>query len=142
MQVKFNILHRGQAALVMPVCYENGITPVFYGALADGILTGKFTASTIFGKDDHRSRMPDFQGKRFTDNLKMVDAIRPLAASRNAAIGQMALKWILDEIDKSVVLFGAKTEIQAEENIRSMDVCLSDEDRLFIRKLRLSQDDT
>lgn len=140
-QVKYNILSRDEAALILPVCRENRITPVFHGALAEGLLTGKFTTATTFGTDDHRSRMPDFQGKRFFDNLRVIDAIRSTTAVRTSTLGQIALRWILDETEDSAVLFGAKTKSQVEENLQSAETLLSDADRKFITSLARPPDD-
>ena len=137
-QIKGSLLDWSQALAILPLCREHGITPVFYGALADGLLTGKFSTASTFGADDHRSRTPDFQGQRFADNLERVNTIRATAVAKKAPLGQIALRWVLDEAEGSVALFGAKTIRQVEENIRSMDVGLSDADRKTIAGLSRS----
>lgn len=137
-QMKYSILDRGQALSILPVCREYGIMPVFYGALADGLLTGKFSSSTLFSADDHRSRAPDFQGQRFLDNLRMIETIRSLETARKATVGQIALRWILDDVEGAAVLFGAKTSSQVDEDLRSEEVALSDSDHRTISNFRRS----
>lgn len=137
-QMKFSVLDRGQALSLLPVCEKHGIMPVFYGALADGLLTGKFSATTSFGANDHRGRSPDFQGMRFLDNLQVVEAIRSTDAAKGATVGQISIKWILDEIEGSAVLFGAKTASQVAENLRAEMISLSESDRRILSGLSLS----
>jgi aryl-alcohol dehydrogenase-like predicted oxidoreductase len=139
-QIKFSILERNQALSILTVCRKNGITPVFYGVLADGLLTGKFSPASTFRSDDHRSRMPDFQGQRFLDNLRVVEAIRSTAAAKKATLGQIALRWVLDKVEGSAVLFGAKKVSQVDEDIHSADVLLSAADRRFISNLNRPPD--
>lgn len=134
-QMKYSLLDRSEAASILPACLENGITPVFYGALADGLLTGKFSAASTFGPDDHRSRMPNFQGQRFLDNLRRIEAVRASAVAARATLGQIALRWVMDAVAASVVLFGAKTVDQVSENVRAADVEFSDSDRRTISGL-------
>lgn len=134
-QIKFNVLDRNQGLSILPVCRKYGIMPVFYGALADGLLTGKFSVMTTFGTDDHRSRSGDFQERQFLDNLRIVDAIKTIESAKIATTGQIAIRWILDEIKGSVVLFGAKTAKQVDENLRSEKVSLSESDHRFISNL-------
>lgn len=134
-QVRFNLLDRDQALSILPICREYGIMPVFYGALADGLLTGKFSGRATFEQDDHRSRSADFQDRQFLDNLRIVDAIRTTEAAKTATTGQIAIRWILDEIEGSAVLFGAKTAEQVDENLRSEKISLSESDHKFISSL-------
>ena len=137
-QVRFNMLDRDHALSILPVCRQYGITPVFYGVLADGLLTGKFSATTKFGTDDHRSRSQDFQGERFLNNLRIVEAIRSTEAAKKVSIGQIALRWVLEEIECAAVLFGAKTTDQMEENLYAEQISLSESDHRFISDLHTS----
>lgn len=134
-QVKFNLLNRDQGLSILPICRQYRIMPVFYGALADGLLTGKFSVRTTFDRDDHRSRSSDFQDRQFLDNLRIVDAIKTTETAKIATTGQIAIRWILDEIEGSAVLFGAKTAEQVDENLRSEKISLSASDHRFISNL-------
>ena len=116
-QVRLNIFQRDASKDLLGICRKHGITLVAWGALADGLLTGKFTATTEFSEDDHRSRMPEFTGNVFFGYDKCVKSLEQLAAERGHTVGQLALRWVLDFEPFTCSLFGAKTHTQVSENL-------------------------
>ena len=133
-QVRYNILQQTRALELIPICRQNNITLVAWGALGDGLLTGKFTKDTRFGGNDHRRRSPGFQGDRFLNNLLRVENLRTISSSIGVTMGQLALRWVLDSLNFSCVLFGAKTEQQVSENIGAIGWHLTEEDLAAIEK--------
>lgn len=127
LQFKFNLLYRDGSDELLSLCHEHGITPIFHGVLADGLLTGKFTRESAFGPDDHRSRMPEFQGSTFLNNLAIVDELRSRAKRIGASPGQVALRWPLDSTNNSAALFGAKTIRQVADNLAAACMNLPDD---------------
>jgi aryl-alcohol dehydrogenase-like predicted oxidoreductase len=116
-QVRLNVFDRDASQEILGICREQGITLVAWGALADGLLTGKFMASTRFLDDDHRSRMPEFTGDASSGYFKCLKLLEQLAADRGRRVSQLALRWVLDFTDGTCSLFGAKTDIQVMENL-------------------------
>jgi len=116
-QVRFNIFERAAYNELIALCARHAITMVAWGALADGLLTGKFTENTKFSDDDHRSRMPEFTGDVYLGNLRVVGLLERLAASRERQVSQLALRWVLDYAEVTCSLFGAKTDIQVLQNL-------------------------
>ena len=116
-QVRLNIFDRGASKELLDICRKHGATLVAWGALADGLLTGKFTANTKFSDDDHRSRMPEFVGDTFLGYVKCLELLEQLAASMGRQVSQLALRWVLDFAPFTCSLFGAKTDIQVMENL-------------------------
>lgn len=106
-----------------------------WGVLADGLLTGKFNAFTRFGADDHRNRMPEFQGEFFLRRLKQVEALRPFAMEKDVTLGQLALRWAMDKSKWVCPLFGAKTPRQVNDNLGAAGWRLSSNDMETIEKL-------
>lgn len=133
-QVRYNILQRTRALELVPICRQNNISLVAWGALGAGLMTGKFTADTHFGDSDHRSRSPEFQGDRFLNNLLQVDNLRTISSSKGVTMGQLALRWVLDRLNPSCVLFGAKTEQQVTENMGAIGWQLTNDDLAAIEK--------
>lgn len=134
-QVRFNLLERVRGEELESLCSRFNVKLVAWGALADGLLTGKFNLSTTFGEDDHRSRMPDFQGERFVENLQRIEALSTIARERNVSLNQLALRWIIDRYDWSCPLFGAKTVDQVADNLGAIGWRLSPEVMAAIDKL-------
>jgi myo-inositol catabolism protein IolS len=116
-QVRLNIFDREASKDLLGICRKHGIILVAWGALADGLLTGKFTANTNFSDDDHRSRMPEFRGDVFLGYRKCVKSLERLAADKGRKVAQLALRWVLDFESYTCSLFGAKTDIQVTENL-------------------------
>jgi aryl-alcohol dehydrogenase-like predicted oxidoreductase len=127
-QVRLNILDRDALRTLLPVCQKHGVTLVAWGALADGLLTGKFTSATTFGVDDHRSRMPAFMEKNFQKNIKRVQMLEQIAVKKKRKVSQLALRWILDSSNMTCSLFGAKTDLQVMENLGADGWRLSNEE--------------
>jgi aryl-alcohol dehydrogenase-like predicted oxidoreductase len=92
--------------------------------LASGLLTGKMTAATTFGDDDHRkfNRHGEafdvgetFSGVPYEDGLKAVEELRALVPA-GATMAQLALRWILMFDAVTCTIPGAKTPTQARDN--------------------------
>ncbi len=116
-QLRLNLFEQDLLKEYQKICREYSVQLVAWGALADGLLTGKFGSNSSFGPDDHRSRMADFIGKRYSCNLECVLQLTEFAAERGVPLSQLALRWVLDSSDVTMSLFGAKTDLQVEQNM-------------------------
>ena len=116
-QARFNIFERASSQDLLRICREHNITLVAWGALADGLLTGKFKTAITFPDDDHRSKMVEFDRENFLRYAKCVALLEQLAASMGHRISHLALRWVLDFAPFACSLFGAKTDIQVKENL-------------------------
>jgi myo-inositol catabolism protein IolS len=131
-QVRLNIFDRDASQEILGICRKQGITLVAWGALADGLLTGKFTANTRFLDDDHRSTMSEFTGDSSLGYFKCLGLLEQLATDRGRQVSQLALRWVLDLADVACSLFGAKTDIQVMENLGANGWSLTKKDLAVI----------
>lgn len=67
---------------VLAACRRLGIAFVPYSPLGRGFLTGTLKRPEDFAADDYRRFSPRFQGENFAKNLKLVDKVGELAATR------------------------------------------------------------
>lgn len=107
------------------------MTPLTWGSLGQGILTGKYDKTNVnFDSSDRRSRdiYVNFHGEKLLKNLEIVDAMRPIAAAHNKSVAAVAIRFILDHIPDSVVLCGAKRPAQILSNVEGSDWKLTDEE--------------
>jgi len=106
------------------------ISPFTWGSLGQGILTGKYDRNAVFGSDDRRSRdiYVNFHGEKLLKNLNIVDAMKPIAEAHGKPLSAVAIRFILDWLEGSVVLVGAKKPSQILGNIEALDWNLSDEE--------------
>lgn len=87
-----------------------------YNALAQGLLTGKYDRTSTFTGTDLRQRSVLFADRERERGLRVVAALRAVGARRGRTPAQVAIRWLLDHPDVDIVLAGAKSEAQVEEN--------------------------
>ena len=100
------------------------VSPMTWGSLGQGILTGKYTRENVsFGSNDRRSRdiYVNFHGEKLEQNLKIVDVLREIAQERGKSVAACAIRYILDQLPESVVLAGVKRPSQLHSNLEAMD---------------------
>lgn len=107
---------------------EFKMTPLTWGSLGQGILTGKYDKNTAFGSDDRRSReiYVNFHGEKLLKNLDIVETMKPIATAHGKPVSAVAIRFILDWLQDSVVLVGAKRPSQILGNIEGLDWKLSE----------------
>lgn len=107
------------------------LSPLTWGSLGQGILTGKYTLeNTDFTSDDRRSRdiYVNFHGEKLRKNLEIVQVLRVLAEKYDTTVSSVAIRYILDRIPESSVLVGIKRPEQMLGNLKAMDWHLDEED--------------
>ena len=143
-QIIYNIFRQRPADLFFREAKARNVATIIRVPLASGLLTGKMTASTSFASDDHRSfnrngeafdKGETFSGVPYELALDVVEEIRELVPD-NVTMAQFALRWILMDEAVTVVIPGAKTDIQARGNAAASDVPpLSEATMTALRKL-------
>src|SRR3712207_2061910 len=116
------------ADTVLGAARELGVGIVPFSPLGRGFLTGAIASPDDFGEDDFRRNQPRFQGEAFAANLRLVDAVRELAAEKGVTAGQLALAWVLAQGDDVVPIPGTKRRSYLEDNAGAASVELSAED--------------
>lgn len=106
---------------------STGLTPMTWGSLGQGILTGKYGPEQTFGADDRRSReiYSNFHGANFTRNLGIVQELRRISHEVDKPIAAVAVRWILDAVPESVAITGVKNAAQLDANLAALGWSLS-----------------
>lgn len=134
-QDEYSLACRKHEADIFAISEQLGLTPMTWGSLGQGILTGKYDRSCTFEKNDRRSRdiYVNFHGEKLEQNLRIVDELRRIAAETGKDVPSVAIRFILDRLPDSVVLAGAKKPSQVASNAGALDWRLSREqiDRLL-----------
>ncbi len=101
---------------------ECGMTPLTWGSLGQGILTGKYDKNCKFETNDRRSRdiYVNFHGEKLLKNLEIVEVMREIAQEIDKPVSTIAIRWILDYLKGSVVLVGAKRPSQVLDNVKAL----------------------
>lgn len=111
---------------ILELSQQMDMTPMTWGSLGQGILTGKYDQNATFGTDDRRSRevYVNFHGDKLLKNLKIVEQLRSIAAAHQLPVSATAVRFILDHIPGSVVLCGAKRPAQILETAQTLQMRL------------------
>ncbi len=119
LQIDYSILNRTAEKDILPYCQENHIGVIVRGALAMGILTGKFAPETRFPDGDFRRRWHENEDEYeiFLDDLDKVEQLRPLVDDRSLA--QLALQFVISNPAVTTVIPGIKNVKQARANIKA-----------------------
>ena len=128
LQSEYSLWERNVENEILPACRELGIGFVPYSPLGRGFLTGTAKRAEDYPRDDFRSRQPRFEGENFDRNMKIVEAVRAIAAEKGAKSGQIALAWLLAQGPDIVPIPGTKRRSYLEENVAAADLQLSQTD--------------
>lgn len=122
-QDEFSLACRKNEADLFSLQSKLHVTPMTWGSLGQGILTGKYGADVKFGADDRRSReiYVNFHGEKLKQNLRIVEVLKKVAENHGRTVAACAIRWILDTLPESVVIAGVKHPSQLDSNIEAMD---------------------
>jgi aryl-alcohol dehydrogenase-like predicted oxidoreductase len=124
-QIIFNMLRMKPAAEFFPAARQRNVGILARVPLASGLLTGKITAQTQYPADDHRNfnrhgesfdQGETFSGVNLEQGLSAVSELKELVPA-GTSMAQFALRWILMFNEVSCAIPGAKTTVQASENV-------------------------
>ena len=115
---------------MLNISKECQMTPLTWGSLGQGILTGKYDKNSSFDSSDRRSRdiYVNFHGDKLIKNLAIVEEMKKIAIDHSKPISAIAIRFILDYLSDSVVLCGAKRRSQIIDNVSACDWQLTDEE--------------
>lgn len=136
-QDEYSLACRKNEADIFKAQEQLDISPMTWGSLGQGILTGKYSKDSVFGKDDRRSRdiYVNFHGEKLAKNLQIVENMKPIAANHGKTPAAAAIRFILDYIPDSVVLCGAKNPGQIRANAEAADWKLEPEELELLDKI-------
>ncbi|MFO0837394.1 MAG: aldo/keto reductase [Phycisphaerae bacterium] len=124
-QVHYHLLRRVAERRVLPWAQQNGRVVIAYSPLAQGFLSGKYSADNV--PRDVR-RINRFVGRRAWRRAQpAIDLLREIAAAHGATPAQIALAWLLHH-DNVVVIPGARRMEQLHQNAEAADIRLRDDE--------------
>jgi aryl-alcohol dehydrogenase-like predicted oxidoreductase len=125
LQSEYSIWVRDIETNIMTACRELNIAMIPYSPLGRGFLTGKIKNTDQFGEKDYRKDIPLFQGENFQANLKIVQELEQIAASKSCTPSQVALAWLNAQGNDVFPIPGTKRRTYLKENIESVHIKLT-----------------
>lgn len=124
-QIIINAFRLKPLDAVLPAAIEAGVGIIARVPLASGLLSGRYTAETVFAADDHRSYNRDgshfdvgetFAGVDYATGVEAAQEFAALAAEHGLAPATAALAWLTELPGVSTVIPGARNPEQARAN--------------------------
>jgi aryl-alcohol dehydrogenase-like predicted oxidoreductase len=137
-QIIFNMFRQRPAELFFREAKKKNVGVIVRVPLASGLLTGKFSRDTKFGKGDHRffnregkffDKGETFSGVDYETGLAAVDELKELFGEETP-LAQVALRWILMFDEVSVVIPGASNVSHVEPNVHAADLAPLTEEQM------------
>ena len=130
-QPRYNLLYRRPETALFPTTREEGIGNVIFSPLAHGMLTGKYAP----GKEaPEGTRAADprqnavMNAMYWTEeNKAKAQELAALAAEHGVGAAELAIAWCLRTPDVSSVILGTSRVAQLEQNLKALDVTLTDD---------------
>ncbi len=128
-EIIFNIFRQKPADLFFKLAKQHNVGTIIRVPLASGLLTGKYTLETKFGKNDHRNFNRDgkafdkgetFAGVDYATGVKAANELKKQLGTDNLA--QTALRWILMFDEVSTIIPGASNANQIASNTGAADL--------------------
>ncbi len=131
-QGQYNLAVREMENEIIPACQDQEIGIMSWSPLAGGFFTGKYKN----GKDipsgarrsDPKNPLMDFFPVDYNKGFKIVDRLEKIANMHNATIPQTAINYLLRKPGISTVIVGARNKTQLEDNLRSVDWQMTEEE--------------
>lgn len=136
-QNQFSLACRDYEDDIKSISETLNATPLTWGSLGQGILTGKYGRDVVMDKNDKRSRdtFPNFHGDKLQKNLDIVDEMKKMKPVYNKEPAAIALRFILDYLPESVALVGVKRKSQVLSNCEAFGWKLKEEDLRLLEKV-------
>jgi aryl-alcohol dehydrogenase-like predicted oxidoreductase len=129
-QPELNLINREAAGSTIPWCAAHGTGVIVYSPMRSGLLTGRFSAERVAGlpADDWRATAPDFTEPGLGRNLRLVEALRPIAGRLDCTLPELAVAWTLAWTGVDGAIVGARRPDQVDGWIEAADVTLGRDD--------------
>ncbi|WP_316206886.1 MULTISPECIES: aldo/keto reductase [unclassified Bradyrhizobium] len=135
-QSAYNLLDRRVELDLIPCCKSRGVSLVVWGALAGGMLTGKYQSVSGLPAGSRAARSPIYREERLSNRaLEVCSTFCAVAAEFGYAPAELGLRWVLTNASVRTVVIGPKTSSQLGELMTACeplaDPCLLEQlDRL------------
>ena len=136
-QPYYNAFNRMPEVEHLPACGYYGLGVASYSPLARGVLTAKYEPGqappdgTRAGRADKRLMQTEWR----EESLIIARTIRDHAAARGLTPVQFAVRWVLNNKLLTAAVAGPRTMEQYDDNMKALDVEITDDDRKRIDRI-------
>lgn len=126
----YNMFERYIERGVIQACESAGMGQIVFSPLAQGVLTGKYKPGQAAPADSRAANDRTngvINSYMREDVLEVTAKLERLAAEQGATLSQFALAWVLRQPNVSSAIIGSSRPQQIEENVKAIELTLSDD---------------
>lgn len=135
LQMEYSLWSRDPEGGNIQACREFNMGFMAYSPLGRGFFAGAVHSVKDFAEGDNRSNQPRFQPGNIEHNLKLLSRFEEMANGKSVTPAQLALAWLLAQGDDIIPIPSNKSRGHLEENLKAIDLKLTDEDRATLDAL-------
>lgn len=126
LQIEYSLLERSVEQELVPMARELGLGITPWSPLKSGILSGKYTRKNAGqAKGDRGFLLDTFLNDKAYD---VIEALEPIARAHETTVARVALAWVQAQPGVDSTIIGARRLSQLEDNVRALDVKLTQDD--------------
>lgn len=128
-QPRWNLLDRHVEAEHVAYCRRNGVGMIVYSPLAQGVLTNKYAGGAVPEGSRATTSFAHFltSEKALTpENVAAAERFGAWCAARGLEPAPVAIAWVLKHDVVASAITGATSEAQLDQNLRALEVKLTD----------------
>lgn len=129
LQLQFSMLNQDNEEL-LKWAHSEGIGTMAYGALAGGILTGRYRTVETYEAADSRNRFYGkfFQEPYFSRVMRLLEIMQPIAEAHGSTLSATALNWARRKNYVDTCIVGTQERERVEANARALQWQLTAEE--------------
>jgi aryl-alcohol dehydrogenase-like predicted oxidoreductase len=130
LQTPLSLIHRDAASRSIPWCAEHGTAVICCSPMQSGLLTDSFSLERVaaLAPGDWRRASPDFQSPNLEKNLRLRDALVPIAKRHGTTVSAIAVAWVIAWPGVTAAIVGARSPAQVDGWIQAAGLELTSED--------------
>ena len=129
-QPPYNLLDRRIEREIVPMAQTYGLALLPWSPLAEGFLTGKYHQGSPLPANARLTNDQDWFTRHFTDlAYRILNIVEGLAKEKECTSSQVALAWCRQQPGVTSTIIGPRTMEQFEDNLGSIKIKVTDEDR-------------
>lgn len=133
LQMEYSLLERTIEGDMLPMAEEFGMGLTPWSPLKSGVLSGKYRRDNTQPADAARTAFASLMlNEKAFDAIDLIDEI---AAELDTTPARVALQWVCGQPGVTSPIIGARTLAQLDDNIASLDIALSAEQRARLNAL-------
>jgi aryl-alcohol dehydrogenase-like predicted oxidoreductase len=127
MQYFYSLAGRDIEREVLPLALDQDLAMMPWSPLAGGFLSGKYTRDKDKAGNSRRDTF-DFPPINKDKTFDIIDVIGEIGKQHNVSTAAIALAWVRQQNGVTSTIIGAKNADQLNDNIKSTEIVLSDDD--------------